>query len=72
MFKEVCEKLDGKGFICTFVSVHSGVVNFYLLTEMKGRDSCLRECSLGYFFYHSSLLSKSMVLAKVVQKQLLL
>ena len=27
MFKELCEKLDVKGFICTLISVHSGDAN---------------------------------------------
>lgn len=57
-------------FVPSFLFIQE--MHIYLLTEMEGRGSCLRECSLRYFFFRSSLLSKSIVLAKVVHKQLLL
>jgi len=70
-FKEVCGKLDGKGFICTFIPVCSGDANFYVLSEMEGRGSCLRGNAHQVISF-STLRSTSIVLAKVVQKQLLL
>lgn len=67
MFKDMCEKLTGKRFICTFSSVNSGVEN--LSPDLEERDSCWREPLSESF---SILLSKIIALTKVFQNQLLL
>lgn len=50
MFKEACEKSVGKGFICTFISVHSGDAN--LSPDWNGRERQLFEGTLiGLFLF---------------------